>query len=270
MTTRKQVSDIQNIFFDSEQVDDADLTQEQAFNNTIHSSTLSNHIGQGVLLETLERALLFDSSLVSGLLDGANIQAQSQPSDTNFGNQLDIELTNSLASGKRHVKLCVIGLNFEGSLQYERFIFKKNEKLISKKHFTQILTLLFNDFVGPAGESFNLGGKLVIHEAKPMALSRDCIMSSQDIEPNLFFRDFFVTTAASLSGLLSAALPLYNIDNLNIKTGGTYQSLLKDDVSSQVGQKFLATTNNIQKITLLLSVENLEPGFETDLAWTAT
>jgi len=268
MTTRKQVSDIQNIFFDSEQVDDADLTQEQAFNNTIHSSTLSNHIGQGVLLETLERALLFDSSLVSGLLDGANIQAQSQPSDTNFGNQLDIELTNSLASGKRHVKLCVIGLNFEGSLQYERFIFKKNEKLISKKHFTQILTLLFNDFVGPAGESFNLGGKLVIHEAKPMALSRDCIMSSQDIEPNLFFRDFFVTTAASLSGLLSAALPLYNIDNLNIKTGGTYQSLLKDDVSSQVGQKFLATTNNIQKITLLLSVENLEPGFETDLAWT--
>ena len=44
-----------------------------------------------------------------------------------------------------------------------------------------------------------------IREAKPMSLSRDIIMSSQDIQPNLFWRDFYVTSAPNLQKLLKAS-----------------------------------------------------------------
>jgi hypothetical protein len=269
MTKRKPVSDLQNIWFDSEQVDDADLKQEQSYNTTIQSGVVNNHIGQGVLYEDLNQNVIFDSALSSGLLDGTNIQAQNQPVDTNFGNQLEVELTDSKASGRRSVKVAIIGLDFEGNLQYERYTFKRNEKIVGKKHFAQVLLLLFNDFVGPELQSFNLGGRIIIREAKPFTLSRDSIMVGQDIEPNIFFRDFFTTTSLTLGGLLTTSLPNYNVDNLNILTNVTSnKTLLTNDVSSQVGQKFLARTNNVQKVTLLLSVENTEPGFETDLAWT--
>ena len=99
--------------------------------------------------------ILFDSSLTSGYLDGRIITAQNQPADENFGNQLEIELSNSLVSGKRSVKVCIIGLDFNGELQYETFYFKENEKQVTHKHFVSILLLLFNDLFGDPNFSFN-------------------------------------------------------------------------------------------------------------------
>ena len=269
MTKRKPISALQNVWFDSQQVDADDLTVEQSFNNAINSATINNHIGTGVLPENLIQNIIFDSYLTSGYLDGTAISPQNQPSDNNFGNQLEIELIGSLAAGRRKVKVGVIGLDFNGNLQYETFTFATNEVQVGYKHFAKILILLFNDLLGPTNKSFNLGGRLIIRETKPMSLSRDVIMSSQDIQPNIFWRDFFVTSAPNLQKLLKAALPLYNIDNLNIYTGVLEnKSLDEKDVTTQVGQKFLATTNNIQKVTLLMSVENTNPGSETDLNWT--
>lgn len=266
MTKRIPVSAPQNVWFDARQVDDTDLTLEQQHNDTIQSGMINNHIGTGVLPEVLEQPILFDSTLVSGYVDGLAISAQTQPSDTNFGNQLEIELIGSEVAGKKTVKVAVIGLDFESNLQYETFVFKTNEIQISKRHFTQILVLLFNDLVGDPLLSFNLGGKIIIRETKPVSLSRSTMMVSQDIEPNLFFRDFFVSGAASLSLLLQTAMPLYNIDNLEIYTDIKDNKILAaDDVSTQIGQKFVASTNNIQKVTLLLSVQNLIT--PADLVW---
>lgn len=269
MTDRAPVSSKQNIWFDAQQVDDIDLSLEQDHNTTVQSSIINNHIGTGVIPEVLVQNILFDSSLTSGFLDGQAILTQNQPADENFGNQLEIELTGSIASGKRMVKVCVIGLDFNGELQYETFYFRNNENQISKKHFVSILVLLFNDLFGDPDLSFNLGGTLTIKEAKPMTLSRDPVMVAQDVEPNLFFRDFFLDGSLSLDALLQEALPLYNIDDLGIATAEKdNKALLSNDVTTQIGQKFLATTNNIQKVTLLLSVRNLEVGNEDDLAWT--
>lgn len=269
MTKRSPVSTKQNSWFDSEQVDDANLTLEQDFNNTIQAATINNHFGSGVIVEALVQNILFDSELETGLLDGLNIQPQNQPTDNNFGNQLEIELTNSNAFGKRHVKVCVIGLDFESSLIYETFIFKTNEKQFGKKHFTRILTILFNDIKGTTLQSFNLGGRITIKEANPMSLSRDVVMVAQDVQPNLFFRDFYNSLSLTLENFLKSCLPLYNVDDLGITTDIKENKILEvDDVSTQVGQKFKATTNNIQKVTLLLSVVNNTPGFETDLEWT--
>lgn len=274
MTKRNPVTAIQNIWFDAEQVDDSDLTLEQNYNSTVQSGITNNHIGPGVLPEVLTQNILFDSSLVTGFLDGDAISSSdtdyhiSQPADNNFGNQLEIELTESLAAGRKAVKVAVIGLDFESNLQYETFTFRRNEIQVGHKHFTQILVLLFNDFVGDPSLSLNLGGRLVIREAKPFTMSRDPIMLAQDVQPNLFFRDFYMNGTTSLLVALRDALPYYNVDTLNIYTANADQKvLLNDDITTQIGQKFIATTNNIQKITLLLSVRNLELGAETDLAW---
>jgi hypothetical protein len=268
MTKRSPVSFEQTVFTNSQMVDDEDLSLEQTHNDVITADIINNHIGTGILPEVLVPNILFNSSLASGFLDGTNVQTQFQPSDNNFGNQLELTLTGSKAGGKRDVKIAIIGLDFQSNLQYETFVFKTNEIQVSKKHFTKILLLLFNDFVGDPDLSFNLGGQLVISEASPMTLSRDPIMVSQDVQPNLFFRDFFVDGFASLQSLLQSALPLYNVDTLNIFTAPVDTLVLpKDDVTTQIGQKFQAVTNNIQKISLLLSVRNTEVGHETDLTW---
>lgn len=269
MTKRNPLSAKQNIYHDAQQVDDSDLTLEQDYNNTVQSSIINNHIGNGVLAEVLVQNILFDSSLTSGLLDGKPILTQNQPNDNNYGNQLEIGLSESKVSGKRTVKVAIIGLDFQENLQYETFIFKKNETQVTKKHFTKILVLLFNDLLGQTNVSFNLGGKVVIKEANPMTLSRDPIMVSQDVQPNLFFRDFYLDGFLSLDALLQSALPLYNIDDLAIATDVLDNKLLlTNDVTTHIGQKFQLKTNNIQKVSLLLSVRNQDVGNEDDLAWT--
>lgn len=266
MTKKLPVSAINNRFFDSEQVDSDDLTTEQNYNNAITSGIINNHIGSGVLLEALELNVLFDSALVGGILDGYGISAQAQPTDKNFGNQLAATLSNSAAAGKKSVKVAIIGLDFQGNLQYDTITFRTNETQYTKKHYTNILTILINDFKGLSTQSFNLGGRIVIKEAPPFTISRDPIMVAQDIQPNLFWRDFYATTLSSLTPLLQSALPLYNIDSLNIQIGIKENQIISaNDVTTQIGQKFQATTNNIQKVSLLLSVQNTTT--PTDLAW---
>lgn len=267
-TKRAPISAQKNIWFDAQQVDNSDLTLEQDYNDTVQSATINNHIGVGVVPEVLVQNILFDSSLVSGVLDGVAIQAQHQPTDNNLGNQLEVTLTDSKVSFRRKVKVAIVGLDFQGNLQYETFVFKANESQISRKHFTRILVLLFNDILGNKDLSLNLGGRVLIKEAQPMSLSRSPIMIAQDQEPNLFFRDFFVDGFLSLGALLKAALPLYNTDTLNINSGNVTQKiLLNGDISTQIGEKFIATTNNIQKITLSLSVRNSAAGQQNDLTW---
>lgn len=268
MNKRNPVSASQNIWSDAQLVDNIDLSTEQDYNDTITSGIINNHIGSGVLLETLESNILFDSNLVTGFLDGLNIQPQFQPSDNNLGNILEIELKNSKVAGKKSIKICIIGLDFQSNLQYETFYFKCNEIQISKKHFTKILVLLFNDFIGDPNLSFNLGGEIIIKESKSFFISRDPKILAQDLQPNLFFRDFFLDSATSINILLQEALPSYNIDSLNIfMTEQDSKILNVNDVTTQIGQKFKAVTNNIQKITLLLSVQNQVLGSENDLVW---
>jgi hypothetical protein len=267
---RIPVSALQNIWSDSQNVSDTNLTLEQNYNNQIQSGIINNHFGTGVLPDALTQHILFDSSLATGLLDGVAISPQAQPTDNNDGNQLQVSLTNSQATGTRTVKVLIIGLDFQSNLQYDTFVFNKNESQFSSKHYTTILTIMLNDFTGISSQSFNLGGEIVISEANPLTLSRDCKMIAQDTAPNLFFRDFFVSSGGTLTNVLSAALPSYNINTLNITTGySQLRSLVENDVSSQIGQKFLASTNNIQKITLLMAVSSAgNPNNSTTLVWT--
>ena len=268
MTKRNPVAAEQNIWFDTQQVDNTDMTLEQQFNNTIDTAIIANHIGYGVIPEALIQNVIFDSANSTGFLDGLDIQAQNQPTDNNFGNQLSIILAGSKVGGRKTIKVGIIGLDFQSNLQYETFVFRANEIQTSAQHFTKVLVLLFNDFIGDPTLSFNLGGHLVIQEATPMTLSRSTIMVAQNVQPNLFFRDFFLDGATSLQTFLQASLPLYNVNSLNITTTELgQQTLLSGDVTTQIGEKFLATTTNVQKVTFLLSVQNTIVGQENNLVW---
>lgn len=269
MTKRNPVSAPQNIWSDAQEVDDINLDLEQTYNNTIDSGIINNHIGNGILPETLVQNVLFNSALVTGILDGVAVSTQNQPSDTNLGNQLQITLSGSLAAGRRTVKVAVIGLDFQSNLQYETFVFDTNETQVSTRHFTEILTLLFNDFIGAPTLSMNLGGQIVISEANPFTLSRDTLLVAQNQQPNLFFRDFFVNTGGgTLSTFLQSALPIYNTSSLNIYTAPLDNLPINvGDITTQIGEKFVATTDNIQKITLLLSIENQVAGQQNNLVF---
>ena len=253
---------------------------EQTRNNEIDAAIVQNHFGSGVLISAPQQTILFDSDvldatqaglLAAGNFDGTGLSAHSQPNDANLGNQIEVELTGSSAFGRLSVKVVIIGLSFENTIQMDRFYFNRNEKQVTSKHYTRILTIFTNDFKGNNNCSRQLGGRLVLRETASFQLSRDPIMTAQDVEPDVFWRDFkVVDVSMTLFQTIQTGIGSeFSVDGLNINTSGKpNRTLVADDVTSQVGQKFKATTNNIQKITLLLGVqEDPAASLETQFDW---
>ena len=267
MTIRKEISILENLFHDSQRVDEKDMSLEQSKNDQLVSSIVNNHFGSGILLSSPMQKVLFDSdelnsaqaSLLPNFFDGTGMLPTEQPSDINLGNQLEVELTESNVYGRFSVRVAIIGLDFDGNIQMDRMYFHKNGKQVTSKHYKKILSIFFNDFKGNNNYSRNHGGRIVIKEAASFQLSLDPVMISQDVEPDIFWRDFKTCFVVSSSpepltdAIQNGIGSQYSVDGLNINlTGHTSKSLAPNDVVYQIGQKFKATTNNIQKVTLLL------------------
>lgn len=281
VTFRKDVSVIENKWQDAQRVDQDDMEVEQNRNNEIDAAIIQNHFGSGILISSPQQNVLFDSDILdatqAGLLaankfDGTGLSPATQPSDINLGNQLEVELIDSNVIGRLSVKVVIIGLSFDDTLQSDRFYFYRNEKQVTSRHYKRILTIFTNDFKGNANCSRRLGGRLVIKEAASFQLSRDPVMASQDLEPDIFWRDFKVAdTSISLAQTIQNGMGSeFSVDGLDINTTGlTPRKLLANDVTSQVGQKFLAKANNIQKVTLLLGVDkDITVSVDTEFDWT--
>lgn len=277
MAKRLDISATQNRWHDAQRVDKSDMEVEQNHNSQINAAIINNHFGSGVLPTSILQKTLFDSdsldSTSAGLLaahnfDGVGISPTAQPSDTTLGNQLEVELTGSSVFGRLSVKVAIIGVGFDDTLQLDRFYFYKNEKQVTSKHYKKILSIIFNDFKGNNNCSRTNGGRIVIRETKSFQISRDPIMVSQDVEPDIFWRDLKkVNTSSSLLGILQDAIGAeYSVDDLDINTTGRPSKTLEaNDVTSQVGQKFLAKTDNIQKVTLLLGTTRDDSKPEADI-----
>lgn len=273
MTVRKPVSSLENVWHDAQRVDQEDLIVEQAHNDNNFASIVQNHFSSGVLLSTPQPAVLFDSQslnadqaalLAANNFDGNGIIPAQQPSDPNLGNQLEVELTDSIVFGRLSVKVAIIGEAFDGTIQMDRMYFYNNCKQVTSKHYKTILALFFNDFLGNTGCSRNNGGRIIVRETSSFELSKDPIMISQDVQPDIFWRDWKLPNlSVSLFDTIQAGIgPEVSADGLFINiTGAQNRILSAGDVTSQVGEKFQATTNNIQKVTLLLgaSLDNTKP-----------
>lgn len=255
------VSTSQNIFYDGKQVDHNDLTLEQQYNDVRVSSTVQNVVGNGVIVDSLEENLLYKGS-------GNNqVTLINNVSDTTEGCQILVSLTGSQACGERKVKVLIVGLDFNFNLIYDAISLRNNETIVTKKHYTNILVLHINDISGDPNESMLLGGILEVKEAPSCFLSKNTI-SDENSNPSIFFRDMYCPGGDPYN-YLSGILPGYNLGQLDLQYGQSnfdrVQRLQRGDYTTQLGQKFIAKNNNIQKITLLMSVENVDdPG---DLQW---
>lgn len=269
MVNRRDVSALQNRWNDAQRVDTTDLRVEQDRNVFIDAGIVQNHFGSGVLLESINQKILFDSDnlsasqaaiLAAGNFDGRGLSPSAQPTDSNLGNQIEVELTGSNnVFGRLSTKVAIIGLSFDGTLQVDRFYFYKNEKQVTANHYTRVLAVFFNDFKGNNNCSRNLGGRIVVRESSSFQLSRDPIMVSQDLEPDIFWRDWKVSDLSlSLFQTIQDGIgPDYSVDSLDINTTPrNFRFLEANNVVKKIGQKFQATTNNIQKITLLLGANH--------------
>lgn len=264
MTIRLPVSVIHNSWNDAQRVDRTDMNTEQDRNVQTDAAIVNNHFGSGIVPAALTQTVIFDSNnltsqqsalVASGDFDGSGVQAHVQPTDPNLGNQLEVELTGTSAFGRLSTKVLIVGLDFENNPQYDRFIFYRDEKQVTRKHYSRILGIFFNDFKGNNNCSRSLGGTIVIREAASFQLSRDPVMVAQDVEPNLFFRDFKIPNPVSTlyTTIQSGIGSEYSVDALDINTTVKLNRIITaGDVTSKIGQKFRAETNNIQKITLLL------------------
>lgn len=282
MTTRIPVSTTQNHWNDAQRVDRTDMVTEQTHKNQNDAAIINNHFGSGILPSAPTQVVLFDSTnlnatqaalLAAGNFDGTGLSAHVQPSDSNLGNQLEVELIGPTdAFGRLSTKVLIIGTDFQSQIQYDRFWFYKAEKQVTRKHYTRILAIFFIDFKGNNNCSRDLGGEIVIREAASFQLSRDPIMVAQDTEPNLFFRDFKVADAGkTLSQTIQDGIGSeFSFDALDINTTVKQnRTLVAGDVVTKIGQKFNATTNNIQKITLLLGAgRDDEAAVEDRYDWT--
>lgn len=274
--TNLPVSKVKVLWSDGQQVDQEDMITESDRNVQIDASIIQNHFGSGVLPFASTQNVVFDTDnlfsdqaalIASNDFDGTGLRPWAQPSDAILGNQLEVELSDSetqsvdqrfvAAGGRLCVKVLIIGLDFQGNLQYDRFYFYKKEKQATKKHYAKILSIFTNDFLGNNNCSRSLGGRVVIRETSAFQLSRDGIMIAQDVQPNLFFRDFKTSNqATTLYQTIQAGIGLqYNVDALHINTTVKRDfEFISGDVTTRACEKFLAKNNNIQKITILLGV----------------
>jgi hypothetical protein len=106
-------------------------------------------------------------------------------------------------------------------------------------------------------DGYRLVGRCVVREAEAMEVSTDTLMAWQTAQPNLFFGDFKLGSPShTLTSLLQEIIgPSYSPSDLGIAIASAAQrELPPDDVTTRVGQKFLAAGTNLQKISVLLSV----------------
>ena len=272
-----------NSWFDGQQVSDVDLNTEQDAWLAGTTNAVNISVGSGVEKEFAVQRTLFDSDSVpvsitslmqTPAFDGCPIFQTDvyglpvfiQPSDASGGNQLEVILTGSGLLGSATVKIYIFGKIFGGLFSYEVLTFVKNESQTTQKYFTEIISIMTQDFMGnqndivtgtPCGVA---GGRIQILETVSMTVVRDAVMAEQSAEPNMDFVDFKpANVSKNLNQVLEeiAAVDSLDVNDLQINVTATGTRKLLPSVGGViVGQKFKATTGNIQKVSTLLSVED--------------
>lgn len=269
-------------YYDGHNITQEDLVTEQsAWHDTI-ASGVDFLAGSGVEKEFAVQRLLFDTSdvptsistlLTNEIFDGEPIYETDndsatcflQPSDSSEGAQLEVVMSGASLTGAHKSRVYIFGTTFGDEFTQECLTFDDNESQVTRTYFTSIIAITTQDFRGNSNivttgtACRNTEGRLRIYEATPMFVCRDHIMSQQAEEPNMDYRDF--RPADQSKTLYNVLNDIANQDNrstddLGINVTSTATRKLEPNVSGFiVGQKFKATTNNIQKVTILLSVD---------------
>ena len=280
-------------FYDGQKITEADLDAEQLHNQSVTGGIINDFHGSGIVRESIfESNILLNTStpgvysaegspnlsketIMLGRYDGLPIKLDIQPSDQDYGNRLEVELVNADVGGKVQTKVLIIGfafssLNARGELVCEVLSFKKNETLITKYFYKEVLSVIFNNFSGGTGkteydslkDSLNVisenSGYITIKESESLKVFPKSSINDQIESPNQSLNTFITgDTATSITDLLYEAVG----DDVNF--GDLYLELSpaltvsfekNGSVTKSFGQKFLAKSNNLQRIDFLMSV----------------
>ena len=285
-----------NNFFDGQQITESDLDVEQTAWHDGLANSIDFLAGSGVEQEFATQRVLFDSddvpASITSLITNTNFDGEpiyetdafsltvfEQPSDTTEGVQLEVEISGASLLGASKMRVYLFGTILGGEFVHEVLTFEKNESQVTRYHFTNIISLMTQDFLGNQNIVIDgtgcrdVGGRMRILETTPMTVTRDVIMAKQDIEPNMDYVNFKPATMSKTLDILLeeiADVDDLDVDDLRINVSATSARALSPNVSGLViGQKFKATVNNIQKISILLSVaENVLAVSGHEFDWT--
>lgn len=280
-------------FFDGQQVTEDDLDTEQLYFQNISSEIVTDFHGSGVLnLEPFSAVTLLDTrypgshclddtenssklEINSGTYDGKGISLDRQPSDVISGTRIVVTLADVDILGKNKPKILIIGRTFNGIdsngiLNHEFLEFEKNTSLVTKFYYQKIITVLFNNFSGGTGktelvdsaESLDLitdtGGYAVFTEAEPLKVYAKTIVAEQTLSPSYDLVNFITSSVSNdIETEISLALDsTSSISELYFDLEAQEQMPFTKNGSTAIayGQKFLAKTDNLQRVDVLLSV----------------
>ena len=271
-------------WYDGEQVTNVELIDEQNRNINIDAATVANFMGSGVLESNIIPNVILDTRYLNSTqqalkssysFDGQNVYVGdvNDVSDTILGVTLAVTLSDITLDGSATTKVCIIGDSFGDELIHDDLVFNENGTQITKGRYKHIRAILFNNFSGNVQGSKNYinDGHCTIRETESLEVSYDTVIAAQDKQPNQFFKNFQPGVHAwTITQMLQDAVgPDKSVGDLNIGLASvSKREIVPDDVTTRVGQKFKALGKNIQKISILLSVEedlSAPPGDE--FAW---
>lgn len=279
-------------FFDGQKVTEADLDAEQMHQESISRGMINDFHGGGIVRESIfESNILLDTKypgkyspddqqnlskeiIEIGNYDGRPIYLDLQPSDSEYGNRLEIELVGSSVGGRISAKVLIVGfayssLDNRGILVSEVLKFEKNQILLTKYYYKEVLSVIFNNFSGGIGrnqyyidlQSYNTildSGYLLIKESDSLKVYPKSISLEQSESPNFDLNNFITyDSSLSIQDVLSEAVgDSVNFNDLYFELEPARQAIFEknNSVIKSYGQKFLSKSNNLQKIDLLLSV----------------
>lgn len=266
-------------WFDGMQVDRDDMIDEQTRNRNTDAANVHNFFSSGVVVNATSPNVILDTNSLSvaqqamfdsDTFDGQSIYDNSDTvSDTIKGVLLSVTLSDVDLDGYAQTKVSVIGDTFGDALVHDDFIFNQNGTQITRGRYKKIRSIIFSDFAGNARGSIGravdidgyLTGRCLIVETDSLETSADTILASQTAQPNKFFGDFIpaswtITVTEMLDTAIMADDGAKSLADLDIGLfSSQHRELPKNDVSTQIGQKFQANGNNIQKISVLLSTK---------------
>lgn len=287
-------------FFDGQRVTESDLDAEQLHHRGQSAYSTRDFHGSGVVRDSIfESKILLDTSipsvytadgspneteylLKSGQFDGKAIKLDRQPTDREFGNRIEITASGLNIAGRIKAKVLVLGTTYDstsaqGELVTEVLEFSSNGSLISEYYYTQVLAVYFNNFSGGTGKTeydslvdsentLGLSGKIIIRESEPLMVYPRTLSSFQSESPN-FYLASFITSDPGLSiqdEIVDGLGSNYSINDLYFELNSAEKlKFSKNDTQLRsYGQKFLAKSNNIQKINLLMSADLVDGSYD--------
>lgn len=290
-------------FFDGQRITEADLDSEQLHHRGLVSSLTSDFHGSGILRDRLfESQVLLDTSspgayladgkeslsvlpMGAGRYDGRAIYLDRQPVDSVYGNRLELSAADLDVGGRVAAKVLIVGLAYSstnpiGELVSEVIEFRENIAKVTEYYYVKVIAVFFNNFSGGYGRTeFKEGksslntlsenGKILIRETESLKVYARTKTAFQVESPNLYLSNFVTSSPyVSIEGEIKEAMGAgYSFRDLYFEIEPSSKLLLEQDgdQTTMYGQKFLAKSDNIQKIDLLFHVEKNEaapPGEE--------